>query len=902
MSSLNYRLIMPLALLGIALAVISTLTVHGILKAGFENQVLYRTKLLADSVRHGLEMAHTPEERNTVLKEFVRERYVDRIVIAGGDPPQVLASTRNAWNGRAIDGLSDPLVAEQLKNAVESRTTTSVPDYSAQLFSYAMPCRISEDSTSGNLVNGAVYIRIDIAKDMVDLDRTRTQFTLLTLGVVAAVILLAYALLSFKVIGPLEQLKAAMVRRSKPGKPVYSQILSNDEIGELAAAFNDMSWRLACNEAESQKLALVASRTDNGVVITNEKGEIEWVNDAFERITGYALKEVVGKRPSSFLIGEKTDPKTLQTISNSIQLGKPFNVELIKYRKGGQPYWASLEAMPIRDEDGRVVNFMAIETDITTRKEYEMSLQESEGRLRAFLQALPDPTYVLDDSGRFTSLLSVDKTESVAHEVMADRFIHQVFTPEDAERLMVTVEKTIHDQEPRRTQYSLQFARELRWFEGHLAPLPSTSKEDARAIWIARDITEQKHAERELQLSRDAAEQASRSKSEFLANMSHEIRTPMTAILGFADLLGAPETTDEKRSEYVKTIKRNGEHLLTIINDILDLSKIESGKMKVEMIDTSLSQIISDVESLMSVRATSKNIKLRIEPQLPIPDTIKTDPVRLRQIVMNLVGNAIKFTNEGEVVIRYNCRPTPAGDRVAVEVVDTGIGMTPAQLDSLFTPFEQADASTTRKYGGTGLGLIISRRLANMLGGDISVESEFNSGSKFTATISPGDLSKVNWINNPDDLLIRKSEESPAEDWARMQFSGRVLVADDSLVNQKLVGQILRNQGFEVDTAGDGVEACVKLIEGEKQNRPYKLLILDMQMPRMDGYTVAANLRKQGNKIPIIALTANAMSGDRDKCLAAGCDDYSPKPIDKQRFFESIARFIEPVKARNEVA
>ncbi len=408
----------------------------------------------------------------------------------------------------------------------------------------------------------------------------------------------------------------------------------------------------------------------------------------------------------------------------------------------------------------------------------------------------------------------------------------------------------------------------------------------------------------QLEAAKLAAEAATRAKSEFLANMSHEIRTPMTAILGFAENLLDPDLPEEERLAAVHTIQRNGQHLLQLINDILDISKIEAGKLEVEHIICSPIQILADVRSLMQVRADQKGIKLDVDFDGPMPKHIHSDPTRLRQILVNLVGNAIKFTERGgvRIVARFlehadgvNGQPT-----VQFDVIDTGIGMTPEQKAHLFQPFTQADTSTTRRFGGTGLGLMISRRLARMLGGDITVESQPGRGSTFTVTIATGDIDGVEMINDPAAELARAASSTdpgvPVKPNRRLNC--RVLLAEDGPDNQRLIVHVLKKAGADVTVVENGQQA-IEAAMAAQEDQPFDVILMDMQMPVMDGYQATAELRRRGYDRPVIALTAHAMATDRQKCLEAGCDDYATKPIDRRKLIDLVADLTEKPAGRH---
>ena len=393
------------------------------------------------------------------------------------------------------------------------------------------------------------------------------------------------------------------------------------------------------------------------------------------------------------------------------------------------------------------------------------------------------------------------------------------------------------------------------------------------------------------------AVEANRAKSEFLANMSHEIRTPMTAIIGYADLLMDPETTGSEQRAHIQTIRRNGEHLLSILNDILDLSKIEAGRMTTETVACSPSAIIVDVASLMRVRAAEKGLFFEVQYQNAIPETIESDPTRLRQILMNLVGNAIKFTKTGGIRVLARCIHAGADSKLEVEIVDTGIGLSPEQQIQLFQPFMQADTSTTRQFGGTGLGLAICRRLSNMLGGDIKLDSSLGRGSSFTVDVSTGSLEGVRMFEDLTEAGIPETGAVIAADKATGSVDATVLLAEDGVDNQVLIAKHLTRAGITVTVVENGELALHKAMAAATAGRPYDVILMDMQMPVMDGYAATSELRRKGYRGPIVALTAHAMAGDRERCIAAGCSDYLTKPIARKKLVDTVAEHAKKAPA-----
>ncbi len=424
-------------------------------------------------------------------------------------------------------------------------------------------------------------------------------------------------------------------------------------------------------------------------------------------------------------------------------------------------------------------------------------------------------------------------------------------------------------------------------------------RERGEALLLRAEELEELVATRtsELVAARELSEAANLSKSAFLANMSHEIRTPMTAILGYVDLLDEPgdvSSSKEITENAIQTIRSNAKHLLTVINDILDVSKIEAGAMSVERIDVSPLQIAEQVASLMNPLAKGKGIAFATHCDTPVPKLIKSDPTRLRQILLNLVGNAIKFTEVGRVDIHLSFNKEL--DQLTFRIVDTGIGMSATQTDLIrkFQPFSQADASMSRQFGGTGLGLRISDAFARLLGGKIEVESEVGVGSKFSLIIDPGDLAGVEMIQ-PDMISKREyvdaTESTNASALPKHQhplLGLRILFAEDGPDNQRLISYHLTKAGAVVTVAENG-RVAVEMVKSNEQN--FDLILMDMQMPELDGYGATRRLRKLNYTRPIIALTAHAMAGDRRKSLDAGCDDYLTKPIDRKALIEIVSQY-----------
>jgi len=389
----------------------------------------------------------------------------------------------------------------------------------------------------------------------------------------------------------------------------------------------------------------------------------------------------------------------------------------------------------------------------------------------------------------------------------------------------------------------------------------------------------------ELVLARREAEAANQAKSRFLASMSHEIRNPMTAILGYAELLMDPTLSESSRANYLAVIRRNGEHLLTLINDILDLSKIEAGKFTITLERCNLVALLADVAGVVRPRAEGRGLKLSVEYGGAVPETILTDCARLRQALINLVGNAVKFTERGSVriVASFLAGWRDGQNAVKIEVIDTGVGIHPDVLPHLFQPFSQGDATVARKFGGTGLGLAISRHIARLLGGDLTATSIWKKGSTFTLIVPTGDLTGVRMLENPAEVEALTLPATQKQT-AKVLKGVNILLAEDGPDNRELIRTLLQSAGAQVEAVENGREA-VEAAAAKK----YDVILMDMNMPVMDGYEATRILRDRGYDRPILALTANAMASDVEQCLAAGCNRHIAKPIDRERLIGTIA-------------
>lgn len=403
------------------------------------------------------------------------------------------------------------------------------------------------------------------------------------------------------------------------------------------------------------------------------------------------------------------------------------------------------------------------------------------------------------------------------------------------------------------------------------------------------DINDRKATEQKLIEAEKEAKAANLSKTSFLANMSHEIRTPMNAILGFTELMLDSSQTPDERVRCIHTVQRNASQLLKIIDEILDISKVESGHMHMEKVEVNVPTLMDDLKNLLQIQAADKGLELRFGLETEIPRAIISDPTRLRQILLNLIGNSIKFTGQGsiDVKVAWHGKTSPDGkDKIEFSITDTGMGISPEHAARLFQPFVQEDNSITRKFGGTGLGLALSRQLARAMGGDVSlVSSERGQGSQFLVTIQAPAMPYTTFVNDLTVVTKRTTQSFFQRGDERLKAM-RILLVEDVVDNQALMVHFLGMAGASVDVANNGQEGLAKALSGE-----FDAILMDIQMPMMDGYEATRQLRARNYKTPIIALTAHALNEERDKSIEAGCDDHLPKPVEFNTLIEHLLKF-----------
>ncbi|MCA9068843.1 MAG: PAS domain-containing protein [Planctomycetaceae bacterium] len=617
----------------------------------------------------------------------------------------------------------------------------------------------------------------------------------------------------------------------------------------------------------------------------------------FREMLGYSAEEFPGRFESFFDALHPDDRPSVQRHLDAhfANPQTPYSLEYRLKSKSGEyrNFLANGEA--IWNKDGNPYRMSGSIVDVTDRVHAEQELKATAELLREFIRHTPAAVAILDRelcyiqaSERWIQDYGLSNIEIIGKS-------HYEIFPEIPDRWKEVHQRVLAGAtEACSEDCFVRSDGKEEWLQWEVRPWWNSLGQIGGVIFFKQLITERKRAERELIDARIVADSANQSKSDFLANMSHEIRTPLTAILGYVELLSDRNLTDEIYNSYLQTIARSGEHLLKLINDILDLSKIEAGRMTVERVSFSPIELVEEVLGYFREMAAAKELCLTARVDGCVPKTICSDPVRLRQILVNLVGNAIKFTETGSVgvVVRVQDANNAKSSKLAFDVCDTGIGLSEEQQKDLFQPFIQADSSTTRKFGGTGLGLSVSRRMARLLDGDVSVESVPGKGSRFTATVDAGPTDNVDFINS-----LESTSQSPVDSSTSISLSGHILLAEDSPLNQRLFSTFLEAAGATVDIVEDGQQAIQKVSEtlnpsGETASRSYDLILMDMQMPEVDGCTATSTLRAQGFSRPIVALTANAMHEDRKKCIQAGCNDFLIKPIARTELLSACRDWI----------
>ncbi len=682
--------------------------------------------------------------------------------------------------------------------------------------------------------------------------------------------------------------------RDGAGSPSYF-VVHIEDITEHKRALGALS------ESED-RFRVMADSCPTMMWVTDTEGGNQFINRAYREFAGTTYAEVAAGK-WQLLVHPDDAPGYVAAFQRAVREHAPFRAEARVRRADAEWRLLGSYAEPRLSPGGDYLGHVGLSSDITERRRAEQALQSSEEKFRQMAENIREVFWMLNAAG--TQCLYVGP----AYEQIWGRTCESLYQnpmswmeailPEDREPAHAVFERQMAgeriDSEYRiRTPEGLQ-----RWIRDRAFPVRAEAGELIRVVGIAEDITERKQYEAEIVRAREAADAANLAKSRFLANMSHEIRTPMNGVLGMLQLLLQTSLTTEQR-DYAGVIETSGRTLLALIDDILDLSKVEARKITLECVDFDLRRTIEDTVRTQRERAAAKGLAIAWRAAPEIPPLLAGDPHRLRQVLTNLVANAIKFTERGEVALHVRIEtqdPAKAGAQATLRfaVTDTGIGIGPGQIALLFAPFVQADTSTTRKYGGTGLGLAISKQLVELMGGKIGVDSRAGEGSTFWFTAvfdipsRPASLSMTEAAIGPQPADARA--DAPLG-LARARPGGRILVAEDDRTNQRVLLGLLRKLGFEAHAVATGQEAVAALHLAQAGAR-FDLVLMDCQMPGMDGFEATRRIRQSGGPdIPIVAVTADAMAGDRERCIRAGMHDYLAKPVEMRQLAEVLAKWL----------
>ncbi len=687
--------------------------------------------------------------------------------------------------------------------------------------------------------------------------------------------------------------------------------LQEEFLASAAHVLSTLVQRKRAEEAQ-RRFAQVLQQSSNVICITNCRNEIEFVNAAFARVTGYGFEEVKGKNPRLLQSGE-TPAEVFAGLWRNLKAGEPWSGEVVNRRKNGEIFVVHQIVSPIRQDDGRVSHYASISEDVTARKrdadelerhryhledlvaERTTALTLAETRTRLILESTADGLFGTDIEGCFTfanpaacRLLGYAEDQLIGRPVHATiHYRHPDGTPFPAADCPMPA--ALFQGRPVRVEDDVFWRADGRPLPVAVAGQPIFCEGKIIGTVIGfTEIGERKRAEAERAAALAEAERLARVKSDFLANMSHEIRTPLNAVLGLARI-GMRENRGRKSGETCGQIFTAGEHLLGVINDVLDFSKIEAGKLRVESHSFALAGVVDQVGSFLGETAAAKGLRLGCSLDDDLPPWVLGDALRLRQVLVNLVGNAIKFTARGEVRLAV----TRAGDTVVFRVSDTGIGMTPEQVGRLFTAFEQADNSTTRLYGGTGLGLAISRQLARLMGGDIEAGSTPGAGSVFTLRLplTASAFAPASVRSEPLSERGQGSEKTGGQNGGsnagHKRLAGlRVLAAEDVAVNRLVLADLLEQEGAAVVFAENGREAVDRVTR--EGGAAFDLVLMDIQMPVMDGLEATRHLKTVAPDLPVIGLTAHALAEERGRCRDAGMVDHVTKPIEPEELVATM--------------
>ncbi|MBM3381107.1 MAG: PAS domain S-box protein [Betaproteobacteria bacterium] len=652
----------------------------------------------------------------------------------------------------------------------------------------------------------------------------------------------------------------------------------------------------ALRDRETRTKRLLSGVKDAAILVLCEDGYIQFCNEAVQTVLGYNESELHACHIS--VLSPRTELLSGHTINTLALADVAEHHEEIarRVKKNGQGFWASVLISALSSEPMEKKSYCVVIRDVSSYKREEKELHEWKKRFEQLAENVKEAFWIYDVRASALVYVSpvfkplIDVTPTTSDSFFSD--VLKKIHPSD-----LTLARTFFSDLTLGHDSSVEFrvreqTGQLRWIKFKSFAVRDLANRVHRIVGVAEDVTEGKNAQIALRKAKEEADAANKAKSEFLANMSHEIRTPLGAIMGFAELVDDSESSTEERYSAVQAILRNGRQLSKIIDEILDLSKVEAGRLEIDEEVIEPLSFIGDVTTLLSLQAREKAVALLLEPKGVLPISIRTDGTKLRQILINIIGNAIKFTSRGSVSIAVSTELNSAKSMLKIAVTDTGLGLDRAQQSRLFQPFVQADSSTRRRFGGTGLGLVLSRKLAQLLGGDLRLLwSTPDVGSSFEISLNIGPAHELKL----EDSLKSQRKPNPEARFAAasVRLDGKkILVVDDAPDNRLIVQRFLAHAGANVDLTDNGMSGAQMALENH-----YDLIVMDIQMPEFDGYQTIAYLRERGFVRPVVALSAHAMREDKERSLACGFNEHLSKPVNRQELLARIAYLVDGINS-----
>ena len=681
----------------------------------------------------------------------------------------------------------------------------------------------------------------------------------------------------------LKQKAMAVLENLEGNNPVHG--MTESEVRQILMDFVDFDCGSAlCDEEHLFRLSAAFEQSANAIFITDINGNIEYANPRFYEVSGYSNEEILGQNPR--ILKYEHSKVDYEELWNTIKKGKTWRGEFLNRSKSGDLFWEMGTITPVKNKEGNIINYLAIKEDITQRKKAEQELLLSEQKYRALFHRSYDAILILDefqviDCNRTAGVLFQRNCSDVQISSILDLIPGGEVNGEDLRAFFGLRIREVLSGRPQ--HFDLLMKRGNGYFDAEVSLTRISRVQKMMVQAIIRDVSEKKRAEKDLIQAKDEAVRARKSQSEFLSLMSHEIRTPLNAVVALTDLMLHEKLTVDQL-ENLHSVKASARHLLGLIDDILDYNKIESGNIEFESHDFDFRQLLNDIKRTVAIKAKKKGLRLNFEVDEKVPQILQADTLRLKQVLLNLLSNAIKFTEKGFVSLRVKMGHSDEENlQVQFEVEDSGIGISADRLEAIFEKFTQAEVSTTRKYGGSGLGLTVCKRLIELQGGTIQARSTPGKGSVFTFYLPVKAGSLDNAVQPlPDEMQGRDSLEGM-----------HILLVEDDAMNQFVAKRVIANKWKARLTIASTGEQALDLLKHEK----FDLVLMDLLLPSIDGFELTRMIRSnfrdsiENPDIPVIALTADAFLETRNRAYQAGVNDFITKPFDFVRLFQKIAGY-----------